>query len=256
MTGNRAGGRGREFNLAEVHEAIATAVPDRVCFVHGDRRLTWAQLTARTRRLANYLRGRGLGQVVERSQLQPWESGQDHIALYLYNCSEYLEGMLGAFKARVVPFNINYRYVEDELAYVFRDAQPRAVVYHGAFASQVQAVLRHAPGVDVLLRVDDGSGDALLPGAVDYEEALASVTDGPVDADWSPDDVYMLYTGGTTGMPKGVLWRQGDLFVAAMSGKSRSGEFDTIDDVVARARKGGYVLLPLPPLMHGASQWM
>jgi acyl-CoA synthetase (AMP-forming)/AMP-acid ligase II len=256
MTTRTGHGRGREFNLAEVHEAIAAAYPDRECLVHGDRRLSWSDLTARSRRLANYLRSRGLGEVVDRSRLEPWESGQDHIALFLYNCVEYLEGMLGAFKARIVPFNVNYRYVAEELAYVFRDARPRAIVYNGAFASQVAAVLEHVPEVDVLVRVDDGSGDDLLPGAVDYEEALASASPEPVDAEWSPDDVYMLYTGGTTGMPKGVLWRQGDLFVAAMSGKTRSGEFHSIDEVVARASKGGYRLLPLPPLMHGASQWM
>ena len=115
-----------DFNLAEIHEAIAAAVPERECIVHGARRLTWAQVNDRSRRLANLLRARGLGGTRERAGLDGWESGQDHLALYLYNGPEYLEGMLGAFKARVAPFNVNYRYVEEELLYLMRDARPRA----------------------------------------------------------------------------------------------------------------------------------
>src|SRR5690242_18025296 len=118
-----------EFNLADIHEAVAATCPDRECIVWRDRRLTYGEITDRTRRLANYLIARGLGVRTERNALRGWESGQSHLALYLYNSNEYLEGMLGAFKARVAPFNVNYRYVEEELLYLFRDAKAEAVIY-------------------------------------------------------------------------------------------------------------------------------
>ena len=107
------------LNLAAIHEAIAQVVPDRECLVSGSLRFSWAETTDRTRRLASLLRSHGLGCHRPRSELKGWESGQDHVALYLYNGNEYIEGMLGAFKARVAPVNVNYRYVEEELLYLF-----------------------------------------------------------------------------------------------------------------------------------------
>src|SRR4029450_3422695 len=107
-----------EFNLGEINEAVAAAIPDREMMVWRDRRLSYAQVAEGSRRLANYLRGRGLGVKRERSELAGWESGQDHVALYLYNGPEYIEGMLGAFKSRTAPFNVNYRYVDEELVYL------------------------------------------------------------------------------------------------------------------------------------------
>ncbi|MBM4244006.1 MAG: acyl-CoA synthetase [Deltaproteobacteria bacterium] len=245
-----------DFNLADIHEAIAGAVPDRECIVHDTRRLTWAQVDDRSRRLANLLRSRGLGNVRERAGLSGWESGQDHLALYLYNGPEYLEGMLGAFKARVAPFNVNYRYVEEELLYLMRDARPRGILYHAAFAPLLAKVLPQLEGIDVLLQVADGSGNALLPGALDYEQALASSSDERPPGPRSPDDLYVIYTGGTTGMPKGVLWRQADIFVTALGGRRGEGpEFSSLDEIVAHAKRGKVRTLPAPPFMHGAASW-
>ena len=245
-----------DFNLAEIHEAIAAAIPERDCILHGKRRLTWSQVTERSRRLANHLVERGLGAHRERNQLAGWESGQDHLALYLYNGCEYLEAMLGAFKARVAPFNVNYRYVEEELLYLLRDARPRALVYHARFAPTLERVRRELDGLDVLLQVADDSGNALLPGAVDYEEALAASSPSRPDLAWSPDDLYVLYTGGTTGMPKGVLWRQADIFVTALGGRrGDDSEFASLDAIVEHARRGKARSLPAPPFMHGASSW-
>src|SRR5512145_514786 len=119
-----------QFNLGEVNEAIAAAIPDRECVVFRDRRLSYAEVAERSRRLANFLLSRGLGRVEPRSRLAGFESGQDHVALYLFNGNEYLEGMLGAYKARVAPFNVNYRYVEEELLYLLRDSRAKAIVYH------------------------------------------------------------------------------------------------------------------------------
>ena len=246
-----------EFNVAEVHEALAREFPDRECIVFRDRRLTWAQVNERTRRLANFLLGRGLGAHRERSELKGWESGQDHLALYLHNGNEYLEGMIGAYKARVAPFNVNYRYVEDELLYLLNDARARAIVYHSRFAPTLEKVRSSIPSLEVLIQVDDDSGNALLPGAIRYEEALGQSSPERPEVAWSPDDLYILYTGGTTGMPKGVLWRQADVFVGAFQGRRRNGdEFASVDEILTNARSSRENrVLPAPPFMHGAAHW-
>jgi fatty-acyl-CoA synthase len=246
-----------DFSLAAVHEAIAEAIPSREVVVFRDRRLTYAKLNERTRRLANYLRAQGLKVHRERSELQNHESGQDHLAIYLYNGNEYLEGVLGAFKARVAPFNVNYRYVDEELVYLLRDSCARAILYHEEFAPVLGRIRSELPELEVLIQVADESGKGLLPGAVDYEEALAGASPERPDVEWSPDDLYVLYTGGTTGPPKGVLWRQGDIFPVAMGGRNMDlSEKESLDAVVAGARGGGALkLLAGPPLMHGAAQW-
>jgi len=239
------------FNLAEIHEAIAAAIPERECLVFRDRRLSWADVTDRTRRLADVFRRHGLGCHRDRSGLSNWDSGQDHVALYLYNGNEYLEGMLGAFKARAAPFNVNYRYVDEELTYLFGNAQAKAVVYHACFAPTLARIRDALPQVSLWLQVDDGSGEALLPGAVDYEQALDEAAPAPPPGDLSPDDLYILYTGGTTGMPKGVLWRQEDIFLGALY----PGEATGLEAVVERAKAGGPRALPTAPFMHGAAHW-
>lgn len=241
------------WNLALIHEAIAAAVPERECIVFRERRFSWQQTTDRTRRLADVLRAHGLGCQRERAGLEFWESGQDHVALYLYNGNEYLEGMLGAFKARCAPFNVNYRYVEEELLYLFGNARAKAVVYHATFAPVLAALRPRLPDVRLWLQVADESGHALLPGALDYEQALRQAE--PVEpTGLSADDLYILYTGGTTGMPKGVLWRQADIFRAALYTGVPPG---TLEALAMRARKRAppFRGLPMPPFMHGAAHW-
>jgi 3-oxocholest-4-en-26-oate---CoA ligase len=248
----------QQFNIGLTHEAVGSVIGDREVLVWRDRRLTYSDLTDRSRRVASYLHSRGFGVRRERAGLAGHESGQDHLALYLHNGNEYLEGLLGAFKARVAPFNVNYRYVADELRYVFRDAEARGVVYHAAFAPALQAIREELPGLEVLLQVADDSGNDLLPGAVDYEEALASSVPELPPVLPTPDDLYVLYTGGTTGRPKGVLWRQHDIFMSAMGGRI-PGEWEPVssyDDVRARALAGGEErVVMIPPFMHGAAQW-
>ncbi len=251
------GWEGMGFNLAEISEAIAAAIPERECIVSGERRLTWAEFNARTRQLANYLHSRGLGCHHERASLRSFESGQDHLGIYLYNCPEYIEGMVGAFKARLAPFNVNYRYVDDELVYLLNDADARALIYHARFAPNVARIRSRLPNLDVLIQAADGSGHALLPDAIDYEDALQQSSAVRSRFDWSPDDLYILYTGGTTGMPKGVLWRQEDIFFGALGGHPLGGlKFDSIEALVEAAKGGSLRALPAPPFMHGASHWM
>ncbi len=242
------------LNLAALNEAIAAAMPDRAALAHGEKRLTFRDLTDRTRRVANFLLSRGITLHTERSELKNWESGQNHVALYLHNSPEYLEAMLGAFKARAVPFNVNYRYVGEELLYLFTDASPKVIIYQGRFARALAEVLPQVLSVELLIQVDDGSGAPLLPSAHDYETVLNQSSPDKPAVDLSPDDIYCTYTGGTTGMPKGVLWRQADSIFANLGGRYPDGSaIPETSAFVARATKsGGRRVMPAPPFMHGA----
>ncbi|HAP78471.1 MAG TPA: acyl-CoA synthetase [Acidimicrobiaceae bacterium] len=240
-----------QFSVAELHEAIAATRPDDICLVFRDHRFTWAQVTERTRRLANHLLSQGLGCHTERSELQGHESGQDHLAIYLHNGNEYLECMLGSFKARVAPFNVNYRYVAEELLYLLTDSNAAAVVIHSQFAPTLAEVRDQLPNLRVILQVPDASGHSLLPGAVWYEDALAAASADKPAVQWSPDDLYILYTGGTTGMPKGVMWRNGDANQECFGGSKA----ETLEEIIAEANTGLKALLA-PPFMHGAGHWM
>ncbi|MCV7408757.1 acyl-CoA synthetase [Mycobacterium florentinum] len=247
-----------EFNLAQVFSAVAAANPDRDCIVFGHRRFTFSQTHERARRLARALHSWGLGVRRERHELAPHESGQSHLGLYMANCNEYLEGMLGAYLARVAPFNVNYRYVADELGYLLGNAGAEAVMYQARFAPTLAEALEKSELAPMrLIHVDDESGNDPLPGAVRYEELLASVSDEPLDLTVSPDDLYVLYTGGTTGMPKAVLWRQHDIYMNAMGGRPPFGgePVTSMADVIERSRLQGPGSMTCAPLMHGAAQW-
>jgi fatty-acyl-CoA synthase len=240
------------LSIAEIHEAIAATRPDDECLIFRDKRFTWSEITNRTRQLANYLASQGLGCHVERDQLQGWETGQDHLAIYLHNGNEYLEAMLSSWKARVAPFNVNYRYVAEELEYLLRDSQATACVVHSQFAPLLEAVKKNLPKLRVVIQVPDSSGNQLMTGAIWYEDALRmSSTDKPAGG-YSGDDLYILYTGGTTGMPKGVLWRNADAVVECFGGSKTA---STVEEFVAEA-VGNLRALPSPPFMHGAGHWI
>ena len=245
-----------DYNLATINEAIAEAIGDREAIVFRDRRFTYADFTRRTRRLANLLIEHGFGCHTERDALNGWRSGQDHLGIYLYNGNEFLEGMLGAFKARVAPFNVNYRYVDEELVYLLNNAKTRALLYHSSLSEHVRHVRDQVPSLELLIQVNDEPAP-LLEGALEYEAALAGSSEEKPDCEWSPDDLYILYTGGTTGMPKGVLWRQGDILIATLGARRTNGEvLQSIDQYVSRAQASRRRHLPAPPFMHGAGHWV
>ncbi|MBX7455763.1 acyl-CoA synthetase [Mycolicibacterium sp. 3033] len=247
-----------QFTVPAAADAVAAVIGDREFIIQGDRRFTYAQIVERSNRLAGYLHSRGLGCHTERDRLAGHEVGQDLLGIYAHNGPEYVEGMLGAWRARVAPFNVNYRYVKSELQYLLADSGASALLYHAAFAPRLAEVLADLPKLQVLIQIADDSGNELLPGAVDYESIVAEGPAAAPPVEPSPDDLYVLYTGGTTGMPKGVLWRQHDIFVASFGGRSLyTGELaTTYEEIAARcADSPGTKLMVLPPLMHGAAQW-
>ncbi len=254
----RASAATPQFTVAAVADAVAAAIPDRELITAGERRYTYRQIVERSNRLASYLNSRGLGCQTERSSLDGHEVGQDLVGLYAYNGNEFVEALLGAFRARVAPFNVNFRYVKNELQYLLADAGATALIYHATFAPRVAEVLPHLPELRVLIQIADGSGNDLLDGAVDYETVIASGSPQPPPVQPSPDDLYVLYTGGTTGMPKGVLWRQHDIFMTSFGGRDLySGQVvRSYDEIAARAAQNpGTKIMVVPPLIHGAAQW-
>jgi 3-oxocholest-4-en-26-oate---CoA ligase len=230
-----------DWNYADVWETVADTQPDMIAITQGSRNVGWQEFDRGADGLAQFVLDLG----VEK---------QDKVAMYLYNCPEYLQTSLGAMKVGLVPVNTNYRYGDDELAYLWDNADAVAVVFHGTFADRIERIFERVPRVKGWLWVDDGTG--VCPDwATPYDEVTKSAMDR-VRAPWgrSGDDLYMLYTGGTTGMPKGVMWRQDDLFVKLIDGGTRhydpDGGLEGVRAAVAAA-PGGVTLMPACPLMHG-----
>lgn len=238
-----------EWTIGAVLDAIADVVPDRLMTVCGTRRSTFAESAERTRRLANYLAGKGFGAHLERSALQNWECGQDRVALVMHN-DLYPDMMIGCLKARTVPVNVNYNYAPPEVGELFDYIRPRVVIYHRSLGAKFADVLT-CGNFDLLLSVADGSSAPELPGAVSLDDALAH-GDGDQGTTGSPDDLLMICTGGTTGRPKGVLWRQSDIYVSSMVGADHSCAQEIHDKVRAAA---GAPWFAVSPLMHAAGMW-
>jgi acyl-CoA synthetase (AMP-forming)/AMP-acid ligase II len=248
-----------EVNLSTLVRTMAASVADHDALVRGHDRWSYRQLIESSDQFSRVLAGAGVGWRRSRLGLRPWESGQDHVALVLRNRPELIEAMLGTFAARAAPFTVNYRYGPEELGAVLADAQARAVVFESADAPVV-ALARRRLGDVVLLQVDDGSGGPLLDGARWYHAAVGVEPIAPLPLEPSPDDLYLLFTGGTTDRPKGVLWRQADLFPAALGGRDphTGREHHDVATIVAAARAGtGRTrVLVAAPLAHGTAQWV
>jgi len=236
-----------EYNLADLFENAVDHFPEREYLVAEGKRRTYAEMEARANRLAHHLQAHGI------------EPG-DHVGIYGYNSVEWVETLWAVFKIRATWININYRYVEEELAYLFENADLKALVYQREFAPRVRKVLEHLPLLEHTIVIDDGS-DADLTGldSVNFEDAMAG---GSPERDFAPraaDDRYILYTGGTTGMPKGVVWRHEDVFFALGGGidiltNSRVEKPESLVET-ALAAAGPSTMMPIAPLMHGATQW-
>jgi 3-oxocholest-4-en-26-oate---CoA ligase len=237
-----------EWTLGAVLDAIAEVIPDRAMTVCGDRRRTFAEAADRTRRLANFLAGKGLGAHRERNRLQNWECGQDRVALVMHN-DLYVDMVVGCLKARTVPVNVNYNYTPREVSELLDYVGPRAVIYHKSLGAKFADVFP-PDGADLLISVDDGSAVPDLPGAISLDDALAQGNNDQSIVP-SPDDLLMICTGGTTGRPKGVLWRQSDIYVSSMVGADH-GSAQEIHDKVRGANPPWFAV---SPLMHAAGMW-
>jgi len=238
-----------EWSLPAAFDVLARGAPERDVLVWQATRRTYGEVAARTRGLAAFLARHGVGLRRERATLERWECGQATVALLLYNCPEYIESMLGCFRARAVPFNVNQHYRPEEVRALLDMLDAEAVVYHRALAPLVAAA---SAGRELLaIDVDDGSGTTPLSGSTSFEDAVHTPAEAGALPAPSPDDLCLVCTGGTTGSPKAVLWRQADIFVAAMGG----GEDTTEDALAARATSGGLTWFAAPPLMHAAAQW-
>ncbi|WP_432198714.1 acyl-CoA synthetase [Streptomyces sp. bgisy027] len=242
-----------EYNLADLFESVVDAVPDREALVYVDhpgtgaeRRLTYAELDAAANRIAHHLLDSGI---------RPGE----HLGLHLYNGVEYLQTVLGCLKARIVPVNVNYRYVEEELVYLYRDADLVALVFEAEFTDLVAAALPRVDGLRHLLRVGTvapGETEAPVVPAVAFADAGAAASPERGFPARSGDDQFIIYTGGTTGMPKGVMWRQEDLFFSGLGGGAPTGEpVQKPEELAERVAAGGdgITFFPTAPLMHGTS---
>ncbi len=231
------------WNFADIWEVAADELPDAPCLIHGDDHRSWAEVDRRADGVAQALLDAGL-------------EHQQAVAQYLYNCNEYMESMYATFKGSFVPVNTNYRYTADELLYLWDNADAGAVVFHGSFAGTIEVIRDRLPKVELWLWVDD-TGGPCPEWATPYEAAATSGA-ARVAPSWgrSGDDLNFLYTGGTTGMPKGVMWRQDDLAVKlTATAASPLPDDGTLDEVRARLTQPGARFLPACPQMHGTGNF-
>ncbi|MBT2207368.1 MULTISPECIES: acyl-CoA synthetase [Actinomadura] len=233
----------RTYNLADLLEIMAAAGPERPALAGGGRRRTYGELDERASRVGHHLAEAGV---------RPGE----HVAILAYNRVEWIEAMFGAFKIRAVPIPVNYRYVAAELRHVLADSGSVALIGERSLLATAQEVRAELPALRHVVVLEDGADDD-VPGAVEYEKALAAADPGHAFPERSDDDRYIVYTGGTTGYPKGVEWRCEDAFYGALGGGNPLGEpVGAPQDLAANTAKPGLTTLICPPVMHGAGQWV
>ncbi len=238
----------RSYNLADLIEILAEAGPDRPALVAGDERRTYRQLSERASRVGHHLAAAGV---------RPGE----HVAILSYNRAEWIEAMLGAFKIRAVPIPVNFRYVAAELRHVLADSDSVALIGERSLLAKVQEIRGDLPKLRHVVVLEDGapSGgpEGEIPGAVEYEKALAAAGPGDDFPARSSDDRYIMYTGGTTGYPKGVEWRCEDIFFGALGGGNILGDpVGSPEELAANASQPEAAVLDCAPVMHGAGQWV
>jgi acyl-CoA synthetase (AMP-forming)/AMP-acid ligase II len=233
----------RSYNLTDLLEILAEAGPDRPALVAGDVRLSYGELDRRASRVGHHLAGQGV---------QPGE----HVAILAYNRAEWIEAMFGVYKIRAVPIPVNYRYVAGELRHVLSDSESVALIGERSLLARVEEIRDDLPKLRHIVVLEDG-GTAEIDGAVRYEEALAAASAGNDFPPRSNDDRYIMYTGGTTGYPKGVEWRCEDIFFGALGGGNVLGEpIQSPGQIAENATKPAMAVLDCAPVMHGAGQWV
>ncbi len=230
------------MNLASLWEVVADRLPEKIALIHGERSVSFRAFEDRAARLAAAFAARGVGRDAK-------------VGMYLFNCSEYLETAFAAMKLRAAPVNVNYRYLEEELLYLIENSDAEVLVYHGALAERVARVRARLPRLRVLVQVETEPEDRvpLLDGASAYEDLIAAHAPAP-RIERSPDDLLFLYTGGTTGLPKGVMWPHRSLFAQFSASYMPLGGFvpSTLDEAGdAAVQLASGPSLAAAPLMHG-----
>lgn len=234
-----------EFNAADIFEGVVDRVPDREAIVHGSTRLTYKELDARSNKAANALKKLGI------------KKGS-HVGIYAFNCVEWLEIMLGAYKLCAIPININYRYVEEELKYLIENADMEAIFYHKQFSKKLQNIKGQLPLLKSFICINDHSdNENVIEESFDFESLIINEDESRLKVRRSGDDQYILYTGGTTGMPKGVVWRMEDVLMTLGGGiDAVTGEkYKTPEEFADKCFQNQTIALALAPFMHGGAQW-
>lgn len=238
-----------EMNFASLWEKIAEIKPNSTALVHKGRRISWQQYNTRAAKLAQFLHQQGVGK-------------ETKVAIYTYNSSEYIEAQYAAFKLRAVAINVNYRYLEKELVYLLDNSDAEILFFHSRFADRIKAIRKQLPKLKCVVQIEDGADIPLLEGAYDYETIIKQADSYP-PIKRSADDLYMLYTGGTTGMPKGVMYKTGVLCRTLFIGFERIGlsrptnTQQVLDCVIALDKENAApISLPVCPLMHGTGMWL
>ena len=236
------------MQFANVWERVSDTVGDNIALINGDKELSWSQLDVKAAKIATILEEYGL-------------KSDSKVGIYLHNSNEYLEAQYGVFKIEGVPINVNYRYKENELIYLLDNADAEAVFFQGCYSERIKAIKDQLPKIKVYIQIDDGS-EPLMEGAIDYESSISSSKEQK-RFDRTEENIYMLYTGGTTGMPKGVMYKHGG-FIPSMLKTAFAMGFEVPEDIsdlekiVKNAKENDSLSVSLPacPLMHGTGMWL
>ena len=236
------------MQFANVWERVSDVVGDEIALINGEDKLTWAFFDSKAAKIATILEEHGL-------------KSDSKVGIYLHNSNEYLEVQYGVFKIEGVPINVNYRYKENELVYLLDNSDAEAVFFQGCYAERISAIKEQLPKVKVYIQIDDGT-EPLMESAIDYENSISSSKE-QIRFDRTEDNIYMLYTGGTTGMPKGVMYKHGS-FIPSMLKTAFAMGFEVPEDmndlekiiVNAQANNALTVSMPACPLMHGTGMWL
>ena len=236
------------MQFANVWERVSDTVGDNIALINGDKELSWSQLDVKAAKIATILEEYGL-------------KSDSKVGIYLHNSNEYLEAQYGVFKIEGVPINVNYRYKENELIYLLDNADAEAVFFQGCYSERIKAIKDQLPKIKVYIQIDDGT-EPLMEGAIDYESSISSSKEQN-RFDRTEENIYMLYTGGTTGMPKGVMYKHGG-FIPSMLKTAFAMGFEVPEDIsdlekiVKNAKENDSLSVSLPacPLMHGTGMWL